>query len=55
MGDFGFNVLTFNNIFSGFFPVAVDFLRRIPVLGTLLSLPGIRGVSVFCTVLFSES
>lgn len=31
-------------LFSGFFPVAVDFLRRIPVLGTILSLPGIRGV-----------
>ncbi|XP_014270285.1 vesicle transport protein GOT1B [Halyomorpha halys] len=31
-------------LFSGFFPVAVDFLRRIPILGTILRLPGIRGV-----------
>lgn len=29
----------------GFFPVAVGFIRRIPVLGSLLSLPGIRSVS----------
>ncbi|CDW56635.1 vesicle transport protein GOT1B [Trichuris trichiura] len=30
--------------FSGFIPVAVNFLRRIPVLGTILNLPGIRQV-----------
>ncbi|CAG5116213.1 unnamed protein product [Candidula unifasciata] len=29
-------------LFSGFFPVAVNFLRRVPVLGTILNLPGIR-------------
>ncbi|CAH1119466.1 unnamed protein product [Phaedon cochleariae] len=28
-------------LFSGFFPVAINFLRRVPILGTLLSLPGI--------------
>jgi len=28
-------------LFSGFFPVAVNFLRRVPVIGTLLNLPGI--------------
>merc|ERR1712156_937039 len=33
---YGFIVL-----FSGFFPVAVNFLRRIPVIGTILNLPGI--------------
>lgn len=33
---YGFVVL-----FSGFFPVAINFLRRIPVIGTLLNLPGI--------------
>jgi hypothetical protein len=31
--------------FSGFFPVAINFLRRVPVLGTVLNFPGIRGVS----------
>merc|ERR1712223_2021290 len=33
---YGFIVL-----FSGFFPVAINFLRRIPVLGSILNLPGI--------------
>ncbi|KAM7414887.1 golgi transport 1Bb [Thunnus albacares] len=28
-------------LFRGFFPVAVGFIRRVPVLGSLLSLPGI--------------
>lgn len=32
-------------LFSGFFPVAINFLRRVPVLGTLLNLPGIRSVA----------
>lgn len=32
-------------LFSGFFPVAINFLRRIPVLGTILNLPGIRSVA----------
>ncbi|KAF2344111.1 Vesicle transport protein Got1/SFT2-like, partial [Trinorchestia longiramus] len=36
---YGFIVL-----FSGFFPVAVDFLRRMPVIGTLLNLPGLSRV-----------
>ncbi|KAL1130537.1 hypothetical protein AAG570_011783, partial [Ranatra chinensis] len=40
MESYGFVLL-----FSGFFPVAIDFLRRVPVLGTLLYLPGIRGVN----------
>ncbi|XP_027881851.1 golgi transport 1Bb isoform X1 [Xiphophorus couchianus] len=29
-------------LFRGFFPVAVGFIRRVPVIGSLLSLPGIR-------------
>lgn len=29
-------------LFSGFFPVAVNFLRRVPILGTILNLPGLR-------------
>uniref|UniRef100_A0A3P9CDR8 Golgi transport 1Bb n=1 Tax=Maylandia zebra TaxID=106582 RepID=A0A3P9CDR8_9CICH len=33
-------------LFRGFFPVAVGFIRRVPVLGSLLSLPGISAVSV---------
>ncbi|GFO18120.1 vesicle transport protein got1b-like [Plakobranchus ocellatus] len=32
-------------LFSGFFPVAVNFLRRVPIIGTILSLPGIRNVA----------
>ncbi|XP_078585259.1 vesicle transport protein GOT1B-like [Branchiostoma floridae x Branchiostoma japonicum] len=28
-------------LFSGFFPVAISFIRRIPVLGMALDLPGI--------------
>ncbi|XP_073975517.1 vesicle transport protein GOT1B [Rhodnius prolixus] len=31
-------------LFSGFFPVAVDFLRRVPILGTILNLPGLSWV-----------
>uniref|UniRef100_A0A8C9SX67 Golgi transport 1Ba n=1 Tax=Scleropages formosus TaxID=113540 RepID=A0A8C9SX67_SCLFO len=30
-------------LFRGFFPVAVGFIRRIPILGSLLNLPGISG------------
>ena len=37
---YGFVVL-----FSGFFPVAINFLRRIPVIGQILNLPGISTVS----------
>merc|ERR1712115_484780 len=33
---YGFIVL-----FSGFFPVAVNFLRRIPIIGTILNMPPI--------------
>ncbi|MGH0178421.1 UNVERIFIED_CONTAM: hypothetical protein FKN15_077349 [Acipenser sinensis] len=33
-------------LFRGFFPVAVGFIRRVPVLGYLLNLPGISSVSI---------
>ncbi|ELU01484.1 hypothetical protein CAPTEDRAFT_222856 [Capitella teleta] len=36
---YGFFVL-----FSGFLPVAVNFLRRVPVIGTILNLPGISSL-----------
>ncbi|KAL0279995.1 UNVERIFIED_CONTAM: hypothetical protein PYX00_001426 [Menopon gallinae] len=32
-------------LFSGFFPAAINFLRRVPVLGTVLNMPGISMVS----------
>lgn len=31
-------------ICSGFFPVAVNFLRRVPVIGQILNTPGISTV-----------
>ncbi|KAJ8919729.1 hypothetical protein NQ315_006257 [Exocentrus adspersus] len=32
-------------LFSGFFPVAINFLRRVPVLGTILNFPGISSLT----------
>ncbi|KAL5276879.1 GOLT1B family protein [Megaselia abdita] len=40
--SYGFFVL-----FSGFFPVAINFLRRVPILGTILNLPFINKL-YFC-------
>lgn len=31
-------------LFSGFFPVAVNFLRNVPIIGNFLNLPGISKV-----------
>ncbi len=39
---YGFVVL-----FSGFFPVAINFLRRIPVIGMILNMPFISSVRRF--------
>ena len=48
---YGFIVL-----FSGFFPVAVNFLRRIPIIGSILNLPGISSVIfLFYSLFFCTS
>ncbi|KAI1882287.1 hypothetical protein AGOR_G00249120 [Albula goreensis] len=31
-------------LFRGFFPVVIGFIRRVPILGYLLNLPGISGI-----------
>lgn len=37
-------VYGFVSLFSGFFPVALSFIRRLPLIGTLLNMPGISRV-----------
>ncbi|KAI5158884.1 vesicle transport protein GOT1B [Manis pentadactyla] len=37
-----FEIYGFFLLFRGFFPVIIGFIRRVPVLGSLLNLPGIR-------------
>ncbi|XP_017769142.1 PREDICTED: vesicle transport protein GOT1B isoform X1 [Nicrophorus vespilloides] len=39
-----FETYGFVLLFSGFFPVAINFLRRVPVIGTLLNMPGVSGL-----------
>nr|CAD7570324.1 unnamed protein product [Timema californicum] len=39
-----FETYGFFLLFSGFFPAAINFLRRVPLLGTVLNFPGIRTV-----------
>ncbi|XP_055335519.1 vesicle transport protein GOT1B-like [Paramacrobiotus metropolitanus] len=34
----------FVSLFSGFFPVALSFIRRLPVIGTFLNMPGISRI-----------
>ncbi|PWY98658.1 putative GOT1-membrane protein required for ER to Golgi transport [Testicularia cyperi] len=34
----------FLNLFGDFFPVILNFLRQVPFIGNLLSLPGVRNV-----------
>jgi len=43
---FGMIVETFGflNLFGDFFPVVITFMRQLPFIGTVLSLPGIRTV-----------
>jgi len=31
-------------LFSGFFPVVINFLRRVPIIGNILNFPGISQV-----------
>ncbi|KAI4479220.1 vesicle transport protein GOT1B [Polistes fuscatus] len=31
-------------LFSGFLPVAISFLRRVPILGTILNMPGLSRI-----------
>lgn len=45
-------IFGFINLFGDFFPVVIAFLRRAPVFGKILSLPGIRYVCYkFCFLL----
>ncbi|KAJ8665176.1 hypothetical protein QAD02_006838 [Eretmocerus hayati] len=39
-----FETYGFILLFSGFLPVAINFLRRVPILGTFLNMPGISGI-----------
>uniref|UniRef100_A0A8C0P6X3 Golgi transport 1B n=12 Tax=Boreoeutheria TaxID=1437010 RepID=A0A8C0P6X3_CANLF len=40
-----FEIYGFFLLFRGFFPVVIGFIRRVPVLGSLLNLPGIRSTT----------
>lgn len=31
-------------LFSGFFPVAVNFLRKVPIIGSFLNMPGVSRI-----------
>ena len=35
----------FINLFADFFPIVIQFLRRVPVIGTFLALPGVKQVA----------
>ncbi|KAJ3332039.1 Golgi Transport [Blyttiomyces sp. JEL0837] len=37
-------IFGFVNLFGDFFPVVVNFLRRLPFIGPILSMPGISKV-----------
>lgn len=37
----------FINLFGDFFPALIGFLRRLPVIGTILNLPPVAKVSLF--------
>jgi len=35
----------FINLFGDFFPVAFAFLRRLPIIGSVLNMPGVKQVT----------
>jgi len=37
-------VFGFMNLFGDFFPIVLAFLRRLPIIGSILSMPGVRNV-----------
>jgi Got1/Sft2-like family len=37
----------FVNLFGDFFPIAISFLRRLPVVGNLLSIPPVKQVRIY--------
>ena len=37
-------VFGFINLFGDFFPVALGFMKRLPFVGNVMALPGIKGV-----------
>ncbi|OXU20219.1 hypothetical protein TSAR_013061 [Trichomalopsis sarcophagae] len=39
-----FETYGFILLFSGFLPVAINFLRRVPILGTFLNMPGLSRI-----------
>lgn len=45
----------FVNLFGDFFPVVIAFLKRTPVIGKLLMLPGVRTVRHCCSLLHHHS
>jgi len=38
-------IFGFINLFGDFFPIVLAFLRRLPIIGTVLSLPGIKNLT----------
>mmetsp|Transcript_58595 Transcript_58595/g.96734 ORF Transcript_58595/g.96734 Transcript_58595/m.96734 type:complete len:137 (+) Transcript_58595:55-465(+) len=41
----GFEAFGFLNLFGDFFPIAIGFLRNMPIIGSVLSLPFVRAVT----------
>jgi len=37
--------IRFINLFGDFFPVAFAFLRRLPIIGSVLNMPGVKQVT----------
>lgn len=41
----GLEIFGFINLFGDFFPVAISFMRRMPIIGNILAIPGIKHVA----------